>query len=193
MSMVRSVLFIIIATVLAACSAATPISIPTPFFDRDKTEEQTVYDTALAVLYGASKYVFMDTSATDIGGIENTSITLDFVLKNIHDVDSSTVDSFIERNDPASSIQSGMDLTAEYTLLSEYAYNQIFNQNQSGWEIFYDHYPTLSHVGFNETFDQALVYIGTQSNWLAGAGYYLLLKKMDDVWMLDQQVMVWIS
>jgi hypothetical protein len=37
------------------------------------------------------------------------------------------------------------------------------------------------------------VYIGTQSNWLAGAGYYVLLKKGEAGWGIDQQVMTWIS
>ena len=29
--------------------------------------------------------------------------------------------------------------------------------------------------------------------WLAGAGYYILLKKADGVWRIDQQVTAWIS
>ncbi len=100
---------------------------------------------------------------------------------------------------PLYPIRSDMDLGSPYTLLSQAARNQIFSQNQSGWEIFYNHYPhapgitSLSRVGFNATFDQALVYIGTQSNWLAGAGYYILLKKTDGLWSIDQQVTAWIS
>ena len=53
--------------------------------------------------------------------------------------------------------------------------------------------PPISQVGFNETLDQALVYVGTMSHWLAGAGYYVLLNKVNGAWIVDQQVMTWIS
>jgi hypothetical protein len=75
----------------------------------------------------------------------------------------------------------------------------IFGQNQDGWQLFYEQYPdapgitTLSRVGFNYAFDQALVYVGTLSHYLAGAGYYVLLKKVNGSWIVDQQVMSWIS
>jgi hypothetical protein len=190
---------LLIAYLLPACSAVTTTAIPTPSADREKTEEQAVYAAALKSLYGASFYVIRDTTETGTGATDNTSTTLDYVLQNIHDVDQDTVDNFISRNDPASVLLPGMEIDAEYNLLSDYTYSQIFNQNQSGWEIFYNHYPnapgltSLSRVGFNKNFDQALIYAGTQSYWLAGAGYYLLMKKVDGAWIMDQQVMVWIS
>ena len=141
----------------------------------------------------------MATTATGVTGVEDTVQTLDYVLQNMHDVDPETKDSFRGRNDTAYPIRPDMDLGGPYTLLSQAGRNKIFGQNQSGWEIFYNRYPqapgitTLSRVGFNSTFDQALVYIGTQSNWLAGAGYYVLLKKINGIWNIDQQVMTWIS
>lgn len=199
MSRIFSFSLVTVIIFLAACSAATPTVIPIPSLEREKMEEQAVYAAALKSLYNASNYVFMDTSATNIGGAEDTSRTLEFVLQNIHAVETKTIENFTNANIPASPIQTGMQIEADYTLLSQYGYSQIFSQNQSGWEIFYNHYPntpgltTLSHAGFNNTFDQALVYIGTQSNWLAGAGYYLLMKKVEGNWMIDQQVMVWIS
>jgi hypothetical protein len=199
MSRIRYLSFILIACLLTACIPATPTVIPTPAIDREKMEEQGVFAAALKALFGASNYAIMDTSATGIGDGENLQTTIDFVLENMHDVNQDTVDNFIFRNDPASAISSTLELNADYILVSDYAYRQIFGQNQSGWEIFYNHYPntpgltTLSHAGFNPSFDQALVYVGTQSNWLAGAGFYLLMIKVDGTWTMDQQVMVWIS
>jgi hypothetical protein len=187
--------FILIA---AACTAK-PTSIPTPSADQIDVEEQAVYAFLLPEMYKASGFVIMDTTATDPGGVENTAQTLDNVLQNMHDVAPGTVDSFRTRNDAAHPIHPDMNLGRPYTLLSQTEKNQIFGQNQSGWEIFYNHYPqapgitTLSRVGFNKALDQALVYIGTQSNWLAGAGYYILLNKVDGAWNIDQQVMTWIS
>jgi hypothetical protein len=92
-----------------------------------------------------------------------------------------------------------MEIGASYVLLTQNERTQFFNQNQDGWQLFYEKYPdapgitALSRVGFNQALDQALVYAGTQSQWLAGAGYYLLLKRVNGAWIIDQQVMTWIS
>ena len=141
----------------------------------------------------------MSTTATSATGVDNTAQTLNYVLQNMHSVDPGTVDSFRNRNDMAYSIRPDMAIGGPYTLLRRSGKDQIFGQNQSGWDVFYNRYPrapgitTLSRVGFNATLDQALVYIGTQSNWLVGAGYYILLKKVGGAWSIDQKVMIWVS
>jgi hypothetical protein len=131
--------------------------------------------------------------------VGDTASTLDRMIQNMHNVDQKTADSFRVRNDAAYPVLPGMDLGNAYVLLSQAEMRQIFSQNRDGWQLFYEKYPvapgitTLSRVGFNTTLDQALVYVGTLSHWLAGAGYYVLLKKVNGVWIVDQQVMSWIS
>jgi hypothetical protein len=196
--MFKNLLLLSFALLVAGCSAKQT-SLSTPPADQVDVEEQSVYAFLLPKMYRNSDYVIMATTATDISGVDNTSQTLDYVLKNMHGVAPETVSSFRTRNDAAYPIRPDMDLGSHYTLLSQTERNRIFGQNQSGWEVFYNLYPqapgitTLSRIGFNTTYDQALVYIGTQSNWLAGAGYYVLLRKGNGVWSIDQQVMVWIS
>jgi hypothetical protein len=131
--------------------------------------------------------------------VGDTASILDRVVQNMHAVDLETADSFQVRNDAAYPVLPDMDLGSGYVLLSQGEMSQIFSQNRDGWQLFYEQYPdapgitTLSRVGFNNTHDQALVYVGTISHWLAGAGYYVLLKKVNGSWMVDQQVMTWIS
>jgi len=182
----------------AACSAK-PTPSPTVPANQVELAEQAVYAFLLPTMYHNRGYVIMDTTATGVSGVDHTSQTLDYVLQNMHDVAAETAESFQTRNDKAYPIKAVMNLGSPYTLLSQAGRSKIFDQNQSGWEVFYNRYPnapgipSLSRVGFNTAFDQALVYIGTQSNWLAGAGYYVLLKKVDGAWAIDQQVMVWVS
>jgi hypothetical protein len=198
MRMPRKLLFPLLALCMAACTVR-PIPSPTPSANQVDVEEQAVYAFLLAEMYKNRGYVIMATTATSATGVDNTTQTLDYVLQNMHAVAPETVDSFRERNDAAYPIRPDMDLGSPYTLLTQAERSRIFGQNQSGWEIFYNRHPqapgitTLSRVGFNDSFDQALVYIGTQSNWLAGAGYYILLKKDAEGWSIDQQVMTWIS
>ena len=189
--------FILCAVACTAKPASTPL--PTPSTGQIDTEQQAVYAFLLLNLYQHREYVIMDTTSTGVTGVENTTQTLDYVLQNMHSVDSGTVVSFRSRNDAAYPISPDMNIGGPYTLLSQAGRQKIFGENQSGWEIFYERYPqapgitTLSRVGFNNSLDQALVYIGTQSNWLAGSGYYILLKKLDGAWSIDQRVMTWIS
>jgi hypothetical protein len=197
-AMFKKLFFAFTVLSLAACTA-TPTPLPTLAADQINIEEQAVYSFLLPEMYKAAGFVIMDTTATDPGGVENTAQTLGYVLQNMHDVAPGTADSFRVRNEAAYSIRPDMDLGVEYVLLSQAERNQIFGQNQSGWEIFYSRYPntpgitTLSRVGFNAALDQALVYLGTQSDWLAGAGYYILRKKANGFWTIDQKVMTWIS
>jgi hypothetical protein len=197
--MVKKNLLLMLFIFISACSAARPTVVPTPAPNQADQEEQAVYAFLLAKMYQHTEYVIMANTATSATGVDNTAQTLDYVLQNMHAVAPVTLDSFRARNATAQILRADMQLGNPYTLLSQTARNQIFSQNQSGWDIFYGRYPqapgitTFSKVGFDANLDQALVYLGTQSNWLAGAGYYLLLKKVNGTWQIDQQVMIWVS
>ncbi|HTX91192.1 MAG TPA: hypothetical protein VMC09_08245 [Anaerolineales bacterium] len=196
--MFRKLALLACAFLLAGCILPSP-NPPTPSAEQIGTEEEAVYATLLPKMYHATGYVIMETTATNAVGVEDTAKTVDYVMQNMHDVAPGISASFLSRNDKAYSFRPDLKIGNGYVLLSWDQRNEIFNQNQSGWEIFYQNYPTapgittLSRVGFDPAFDQALVYIGTQSNWLAGAGYYVLLKKVDGLWTIDQKVMVWVS
>jgi hypothetical protein len=184
--------------VLSACTSkltpVTPVS-----SEQINREEQRVYTAVLARQYGASMYVIMDTTATSLSGTDNTSSTLDHVLENMHGVAADTVTNFRNRNDTIHELSPDMQIGSAYVLISQSVKSRFFSQNQDGWQLFYEQYPnspgitTISRVGFSGNFDQALVYAGTQSQWLAGAGFYFLLLKVNGTWIVDQQVMTWIS
>ncbi len=194
----KKCLVFILAVVLAAC-AGTPLPAPTPAPEQVDAEQQAVYAALLHGLYSSTNFVIMDTSATSPGGVGNTASILVNILQNMHGVDAHTADNFRARNDASYPVSPRMDLGVPYVLLTRDQMTGLFNQNQDGWQLFYEQYPgapgitTLSRVGFNAAFDQALVYVGTMSHWLAGAGYFVLLKKVNGAWGIDQQVMSWIS
>ena len=196
--MFRKFLLVILAVVLTACTA-TSAPASTPSAAQIDLEEQAVYAALLGNQYSAASYVIMDTTATSPGGVDDTVSTLDHIMQNMHDVDPQTAGSFRVRNDAAWPLRPDLQLGSGYVLLSQAGMTHIFSQNRDGWQLFYEQYPgapgitTLSRVGLNDALDQALVYVGTLSHYLAGAGYYLLLKKVNGSWVVDQQVMSWIS
>jgi hypothetical protein len=198
--MFRKLLQILLVPLLTAC-VTTPASnsTPTPQGGAFEAEEQAVFAVVLTEQYSAPGYVLMADSATDITGVENTVATLEHVLQNMHSVDPGTAHDFLVRNETATPLRSDMQLGSPFVLLSQSERGKLFSQNRDGWQLFYELHPdapgitTLSHPGFNASFDQALVYVGTLSGWLAGVGYYFLLIKTNGTWTIDQQVMTWIS
>ena len=196
--MFRKILIVLLVLVLAACTTApTPVS--TPSAEQMDADEQAVFAALLQKLYAAPSYVIMDTTATSPGGVGDTASSLERVGQDLAGLDQATSDSFQARNAAVTPIRGDMQLGSPYVVLSQAAMSQMFSQNRDGWQVFYEQYPdapgiiTLSCVGFNATFDQALVYIGIMSHWLAGAGTFALLKKVNGTWIVDQQVITWIS
>jgi hypothetical protein len=197
--MAKKLFFFALILLLAACSTTGSAPVPTPSTEQVGQEDVAVYAAVVKSLYDSPSYVLIATTSTDSTGIDNTGQTLDYVLQNLHDVAPETEASFRARNAEVALLRPDLELGAPYNLLSRDDMSAIFGQNQDGWQVFYERFPdapgitTVSRAGFNDTFDQALVYIGTQSHYLAGAGYYLLLKKVSGAWVIDQQVMTWVS
>lgn len=195
----KRILIVPLVCLLAACSTATPTAINAPSTENIDTEEVIVYAALLQVMYPGQNIVLEDHTSTSPSSVENTQDTLAFVLGEMTGVHPDTAASFQVRNDAPHPLKENMQLGLQYTLLDEENMRAIFNINQDGWSMFYSRYPnspgitSLSRVGFNMDMDQALIYIGNQSHWLGGAGYYILMEKESGIWLVDQQVMTWIS
>jgi hypothetical protein len=197
--MFKKFLFLFLAVLLSACTDGTLVPVSTPSTEQLNVEEQAVYVALFQMLYSTQTYVIMDTTATSPVGVGDLASTLDRIVQDMRGLDPRTADNFRFRNETAHPVRPDMELGSGYVLLSQSEMSQMFSPNRDGWQVFYEQYPdapgitTLSRAGFNNTFDQALVYIGTMSHYLAGAGYYVLLNKVNGAWMIDQQVMTWIS
>jgi hypothetical protein len=195
----KRTLMCMIVLLLSACGKTNPTPTPTASEASLDAQEQAVFAALLQTRYPNMPVVLMDQTATGPGGVAETASTLAYILEQMTGVAPDTAASFQMRNEAAHPLDSTMDLGLLYTLLSEGEMRQIFGENQNGWDLFYTRFPgtpgiiTLSRVGFNEAMDQALVYIGIQSHWLAGAGTMLLMQKVNGVWSVLQEVMTWIS
>jgi hypothetical protein len=190
---------LLLITLPTACKQdATPV--PTPIEVDLQAEEESVYEALFAEIYGEPRiYVLMEQSSPGMEGVEALESIIDTYLPRFSDLEAETAESFQSRNETATSLPPGMDIGLPYVLLTQADFDGIFALNTSGWNVFYTRYPnspgmtTVSRVGFNRDLTQAFVYAGTWSNWLAGAGYYYLLEKVDGSWVILQQVMAWIS
>lgn len=190
---------VVFSALLSACAPAST-AIPTPAEADLQAGEQAVYAAVFAEIYGEPRmYVLVDETSPGIEGVEGLDSIFDSILPQMTGLDEGTAASFRVRNEAASPLRPDMDLGLPYVLLTKAGFDEIFALNTSGWDVFYTRYPnsagmtTVSQVGFNDDFTQALVYVGTISHWLAGVGYYILLERSSGAWRIEQQVMAWIS
>ena len=190
----KSALTMCLALVFLSCSFFTPKSTTKPSAADVEKEEQAVY--SFFVPEQGTALILRDTS-TNISG-DNPQQTIDSIKSNWKGVSEETLDSYLERNKQPSQLSPDMDLGTEYILLSTEELAKV--TSQPNWhEALKDKYPNsngyimFSRVGFNNTLDQALIYVGNIAGPLAGAGYYYLMQKKNGEWTIKDQMMVWIS
>lgn len=87
-------------------------------------------------------------------------------------------------------------------LISKAEEDKIFDpidESWKRWKRFYLKYPKstgiveLSSLAFDVSKTKALLYYGIMGNYRAGAGYYVLLKRVNDKWVVEKKVKCWIS
>jgi hypothetical protein len=161
-------------------------------------DEYAVYTALIKSVYqGDSRGTIVIQATTDVDKQMTGAEELQYVQRGLKGVTPAMVADLTDRSRQVLTLEQRFDLRAKVVLLTQAEIEAIFTQG--GWKEFYSQYPdaqgtlVLSRVGFNAAINQALVYAGNQSNYLAGAGYYYLLALENDEWQVKQQLMVWIS
>ncbi len=124
------------------------------------------------------------------------SVSLGGSLKDkLSSFDSVMFDNMIKMNEKSITIESFKELKNKVTYLSGKELNLIF---KGGWENYYKIYKyqsiiSYSRPGFNASKDKAMIYYSTTSGGLSGAGYFLILEKVNGKWLQKESANVWIS
>jgi 5'-nucleotidase / UDP-sugar diphosphatase len=122
-----------------------------------------------------------------------------YLKENLPDLEKTTYDAFMRRNTAAHRLEDRFGLRTPVALISEAEIEAIFTAGGDGWARFYGLYPgsqgimDVSRPGISPDGRQAIVYVGNQSHYLAGAGIMYLLTFADGVWTTVGSVMLWIS
>jgi hypothetical protein len=166
------------------------------------TEEYAIYDAVIESFYlteSIELIVLRDHTVTGAYPRGSLDINLENVQRKLGPaIQSETLNDYKGKNGQTQKLGKRFSLDVQYILLSETEFNEIFDTGE-GWSQFYATYPnsqgimTLSRVGFNAEMDQALVYVGNESDFLGGTGYYVLLARKGDAWVIQTKVVVWIS
>lgn len=190
----KSALAVPLILIFLACSFFTPESASRPSAADIEKEEQAVY--SFFVNKDSTTLILQDTS-TNISD-DNPQQTIEYIKSGLKDVSKETLASYLDRNKQPTQLSAEMDLGVDYILLSNEELSKI--TGQPNWhKTLNEQYPgsggylMFSRVGFNNTLDQALIYVGSVAGPLMGSGSCYLMEKKNGEWLIKEQIMVWIS
>ena len=176
-----------------ACSFVIPTAIPSAA-DIEK-EEQAVY--SFFVGGGERTVLILQDTSADISA-NDPQKSLDYIRSGLPSLSDEALDNFVQRNQQSGPLTPDMELDVDYILLSTEELSEITRQSNWG-EVITQKYPgsygytMFSRVGFNNTLDQAVIYVGSMAAPLMGSGFYYLMEKENGDWGIKEQVMAWIS
>lgn len=118
-----------------------------------------------------------------------------------YELDQSAVDDFVKRNNRDCNLRgSWFHLNRKSVIIPSKQEKEIFDKGLRGWDYFYEFYPDsqgilrLSRVGFNDKYNQAIVYLENEAWWLAGRGFCVFLtKNKDGKWGAKSEILAWMS
>lgn len=202
-------IFILICSFLIPCFALESCSednkIQEPFVITSETE-YAVYRALIEEMYvhdGVKLIVMVDRTVFDSTPIVNGI----FHQATSFSVLPETVASIQNQNQQSQAIEcKKLELSVPCTILAQRAFRELFDADdeqphtfEDNWDRFYEKYPgsqgimQLSRVGFDTKGSQVLTHVGNQSRALAGAGYYVLLVRKDDTWVIHSKLRTWQS
>ena len=176
-----------------ACSFLTPAATPSAA-DIEK-EEQAVY--SFFVGGGERTVLILQDTSADISA-NDPQKSLDYIRSGLPSLSDEALDNFVQRNQQSGPLAPDMELDVDYILLSTEELSETTRQSNWG-EVITQKYPgsygytMFSRVGFNNTLDQAVIYVGSMAAPLMGSGFYYLMEKENGDWVIKEQVMAWIS
>ncbi len=171
--------------------------------DQITDDEYKVYSDALSQLrlLPEGKNVLVIREITTISREEFNERDKSYLKKKFGEkISDDLIKEFGAVNAKPRTLQNKFSNSLNTVVISKSEEDKIFNPIDEGWERFYLKYPKstgiieLSRVAFDLRKTKALLYYGSSSDFgKGGIGYYVLLKKENDRWIIEKKVMCWIA
>jgi uncharacterized protein YkvS len=159
-------------------------------------EEYLVYSTLIEEMAGDVELIVIRDS-TRLEFVDDLNETVEQIRDSTLGVDEEVLGNFRDKNAHPLQFENRFSFAGTTVLMSQEEFDSIF-AGSGVWDEFYERYPksngimTFSRVGFNSQYDEALVYIGIQSHFKDGAGYYVFLEKLNDGWVVGETTLAWV-
>lgn len=190
---VKKILILLLVLSITACSFF-PSTTPLTTVDFEK-EEQAIYSLFTHDAGGVA--LILQNTSSNISE-KNPEQSIEFIRSGLPGISNETLENYLARNAQPSQLSLDMNLSMDYALLTAEELAEISSRPNWG-ELLTGKYPNshgysvFSRVGFNNSLDQAVIYVGNMAGPLMGAGFFYFMEKQNGEWVIKQQVMVWIS
>ena len=190
---VKKILILLLVLSITACSFF-PSTTPLTTVDFEK-EEQAIYSLFTHDAGGVA--LILQNTSSNISE-KNPEQSIEFIRSGLPGISNETLENYLARNAQPSQLSLDMNLSMDYALLTAEELAEISSHPNWG-ELLTEKYPNshgysvFSRVGFNNSLDQAVIYVGNMAGPLMGAGFFYFMEKQNGEWVIKQQVMVWIS
>lgn len=190
---VKKILILLLVLSITACSFF-PSTTPLTTVDFEK-EEQAIYSLFTHDAGGVA--LILQNTSSNISE-KNPEQSIEFIRSGLPGISNETLENYLARNAQPSQLSLDMNLGMDYALLTAEELAEISSHPNWG-ELLTEKYPNshgysvFSRVGFNNSLDQAVIYVGNMAGPLMGAGFFYFMEKQNGEWVIKQQVMVWIS
>jgi hypothetical protein len=110
-----------------------------------------------------------------------------------------TTDAFGKANAEQVLLGQPLHCTVECVVVDSAQLEAIFRKGGGNWPAFYKQFPgstgllTFSRVGFSADGTQALFYVSGNCGGFCGAGYYVVIERHNEHWMIKKEINVWVS
>jgi hypothetical protein len=166
-------------------------SADTPQMDPD-VAEYAVYNDLLEDQYaddGLDQILIMDQTQVHSPGLLEQDLES---FQTNTPLSPELISSFKQRNQQPYQLKPILDFGVKYQLMTQEDVDELKPLDEaSGWKLFYEKFPnsygfvSLSRVGFNADFSQALVYIESNHYDQPIKGGYYLMVKQDGRWVIE--------
>lgn len=110
-----------------------------------------------------------------------------------------TTDAFGKVDVEQALLRQPLHCAVECVVLDSAQLEAIFKKGGGDWPAFYNRFPgstgllTFSRVGFSADGTQALFYVSGNCGGLCGAGYYVLMERHYEHWVIKKEINVWVA
>jgi len=171
--------------------------------DQIMADEYKVYSDALSQLarLPEGKDMLVIREMTTVGRQEFDERHRSYLKKNFGEkINDHLINQFGAVNAKPVTLQDKFSDSLNIVLISKAEEDKIFDPIEEGWKRFYLKYPQstgiieLSRVAFDANRRKALVYYGALFDYgKGGIGYYVLLERISDGWIVEKKVKCWIA
>lgn len=191
-------LLVILGILLTGIIIILVVNSDEPVLTESEAEEYEVYSVLIEEQFSEKIIVIRDHTLcedfpdADLGGM------LQAIQGTMSATEQEVVEDFLVKNGQQYPLGKFFKTNSVIIFISDDKVKEIF-QGTFRWLEFYVRYPLsqgimgLSRVGFNSEMDQALVYMENVSGSLSGRGVYILLAKENEIWVIQEMMLAWIS